>query len=77
MIGYGGDSSVDMQISSQPESSEGNLGGFSDGWCRESCNSMPFRKGFLGGFGIAGAGNWNCAIVCHSLFASYSRKYQI
>lgn len=34
MIGYGGDSSVDMQISSQPESSEGNLGGFSDGWCR-------------------------------------------
>lgn len=35
MIGYGGDSSVDMQISSQPENSEGNLGGFSDGWCRE------------------------------------------
>lgn len=59
MIGYGGDSSVDTQISSQPESSEGNLGRFSDGWGKELCNNMPFRKGFWGGFGIGGAGNWN------------------
>lgn len=59
MIGYGGDSSVDTQISSQPESSEGNLGRFSDGRGKELCNNMPFRKGFWGGFGIGGAGNWN------------------